>query len=178
MKLLTLKEFNKLYNDHFNERMGEVGSKSKVFKTTKRKVIRDAVVETRFTESGVPYLHTIHPKVTKEVIDTNGLTALYIAAAKLLYGIELHRVSSEGRGRWDKKQNRMIYLKSPNKGMADLQGIYKGISINIEVKRPGEPQLPSQKEYESYVKRNGGVYEIVRSWEEFQVKMNDLVNRI
>lgn len=173
MKLLTLKEFNKLYNDHFNERMGEVGSKSKVFKITKRKVVQQAVVETRYTESGVPYFHTVSPKVTKEVVDTNGLEDLYIAFAKIIFGFTLVKMYTTGVPYVDKKTGRRFLKHNPNRGQSDLEGVLPpyGRKFCIEVKQRYEKHLDDQKAFQKRVIDAGGIYEIARNFDRFQTVM-------
>jgi hypothetical protein len=171
---LTLDEFNAIWDAHRKETLHPLIYSPKPFKLTKRKTVSEAVKEIKQTEWGVPYEVITQPKVTKEVIDTNRVTDLYKAAGKLLYGIEFKRVSAEGKGRFNPKTKKIMYLKSENAGMADLQGLYKGRLICVEVKRPGEKQLESQVKFQKWVEQGGGIYLLIHSFTEFQTELNKI----
>jgi hypothetical protein len=174
-RILTLEEFNAVWDNHRRETMHPLIYTPKPFKVTKRKTVSEAVREVRTTESGVPYEVILKPKVTKEVTDTNQITDLYRAAGKLLYGIEFKRVSAEGKGRFNPKTGKIMYLKSENAGMADLQGLYKGRLICVEVKRPGEKQLDSQVKFQKWVEDGGGIYFLVYGFADFQQKILSII---
>jgi hypothetical protein len=172
---LTLDEFNAIWDSHRKETLHPLIYTPKPFKLTKRKTVSEAIKEVKQTEWGVPYEVITQPKVTKEVIDTNRVTDLYKAAGKLIYGIEFKRVSAEGKGRFNPKTKKIMYLKSENAGMADLQGLYKGRLICVEVKRPGEKQLDSQVKFQNWVEQGGGIYLLIHNFTEFQTELNKLL---
>lgn len=174
-KLLTLEEFNVLWDNHRKETLHPLIYTPKPFKITKRKTVKEAEREVHTTENGIPYEVITRPKQTREVIDTNAVTDLYKAAGKLLYGIEFKRVSAEGKGRVNPKTGKFMWLPSENRGMADLQGLYKGRLICVEVKRPNEAQLDTQKKFQQWVESGGGVYCLIRSFTEFQERMQEVI---
>lgn len=53
------------------------------------------------------------------------------------------------------------------KGTADVSAIINGVSIRIEIKHGKDRQSNFQKEYQRSVEASGGVYLIVRSFQEF-----------
>jgi preprotein translocase subunit SecA len=59
------------------------------------------------------------------------------------------------------------------KGTADISATINGRSVKIEVKMK-DRQSPDQKRYEEQVIRAGGLYWIVRSFEEFLNRYNEL----
>lgn len=174
-KILTLDEFNVMWDEHRKATLHPLIYTPKPFKITKRRTVKQAVKETRYTESGVPYEVITLPKQSKEVINTNAVTDLYKAAGKLLFGIEFKRVSAEGKGRLDKKTGKFMYLPSENKGMADLQGLYKGRLICVEIKQPNERLLDSQVKFREWVTNGGGVYIVARSFAEFQERLHEVI---
>lgn len=70
-----------------------------------------------------------------------------------------------GSGQWIKG--------SGQKGTADISSTILGLSVKIEVKMR-DRQSPDQIAYQEQVERAGGMYWIVRSFEEFMNKYNEL----
>ena len=63
------------------------------------------------------------------------------------------------------------------KGVADIIATVYGLKIDIEVKySKGDRQRETQKRYEEAVTKAGGFYIIVRSFEDFYNKWNDLMD--
>jgi hypothetical protein len=60
-----------------------------------------------------------------------------------------------------------MYIPGHNKGQSDLEITLKGKRHCVEVKIGKDVQSEGQIEFESKVIRAGGVYVIVKSWEEF-----------
>lgn len=64
---------------------------------------------------------------------------------------------------------------SGQKGTADISAIIRGRSIKIEVKQK-DRQSEDQKQYQAQVERAGGIYVIVRSFDDFLNFYNSIVN--
>lgn len=77
----------------------------------------------------------------------------------LTYTDVVGRTRTIGTGQW---------LPSTGmKGTADISAVIRGRAIKIEVKIGMDRQSEAQKTYQAAVERAGGVYLIVRSFEEF-----------
>jgi hypothetical protein len=107
----------------------------------------------------------------------NGLTRAIIDFLRLK-GHQAERISSSGRyidgskvvtdtlgfkrrigsGKW--------ILGSMQPGSADLSAVIQGKAVKIEVKMK-DRQSPAQKKYQEQVERAGGLYWLVRSFDEF-----------
>ena len=61
------------------------------------------------------------------------------------------------------------------KGSADIHSIIQGRFVAIEVKMK-DRQSEAQKQYQKTVERAGGLYWLVRSYDEFIMKYNNLLN--
>jgi len=120
-------------------------------------------------DNGVPILISEVKAESKQVVDTNGLTKLYQAMFYFFLETELKRISSEGNYR-----HGIGFIKSTNKGFADLHGLYKGRAIYIEVKSKVEKHLPSQIKFAEWVKKGGGIYVTIRNFD----MMYDLIQKI
>jgi hypothetical protein len=123
------------------------------FTLTKRKVIKKRITKTVVSESGIPRLEVVSPVVTKEAVDTNGITKLYQAMWEYYLRTKLKRISSEGSWRPG-----IGFIKNQNKGFADLHGLHNGIGFYIEVKRPTENHLKSQQKFSQWVESGGAYY--------------------
>lgn len=67
------------------------------------------------------------------------------------------------------------YVKFGLKGAADFTGILPdGRRIEVECKRPGGRQSPDQRAFQLMIERNGGVYLLVESLDEFVRKITEL----
>ena len=54
-------------------------------------------------------------------------------------------------------------FKVGTKGQADIRGLYRGRYFELEVKKPGEDQRPSQVKREKMINGAGGTYAVVRN---------------
>ena len=62
------------------------------------------------------------------------------------------------------------------KGVADLLAIIYGLSFSIEIKySKGDRQRETQKKYQSAVENAGGFYMITKSFEEFILQLNEIL---
>lgn len=64
------------------------------------------------------------------------------------------------------------FIRFGRNGSADITGICMGRRLDIEVKRPGCKQSASQKEFESLIKSNGGIYFVAESLDEALSKLH------
>jgi hypothetical protein len=116
------------------------------------------------------------PKYTDKT--ANGLTKCIVDWIKF-NGYQAERISSTGRV----IDNRETYTNvigqrvtigstkwipgSSTKGTADISATINGRSIKIEVKIGKDRQSEAQKEYQAAIERAGGVYIIVKNFDEF-----------
>jgi len=154
---MTLEQFQTLWNED-RKRQGKHAEK---FSLTKRKVTKKQQIQYAMTENMIPTEVSRTPAVSKVVEDTNGKTYLFKCMWQLMLGTEMKRISSEGNYR-----HGIGFIKSPNKGIADLMGGYKGITYYVEVKQPFEKLLPSQIKFKAWVESFGGQYHVCKTYEE------------
>lgn len=156
---ITLKEFTHLYN---LRRSQMTPPRHKVtFSLMKSKVVKKRKDSYVADENGVPKLVGREDGVSKQVVDTNGLTKLYQAMWSHFLGVELKRISSEGNYR-----HGIGFIKSSNKGLADLMGGYNGKVYYIEIKQKTEKLLPSQIAFKAWVESFNGEYHIVTGFDD------------
>lgn len=111
----------------------------------------------------------------------NALTKCVIAYITFRGG-QAERISSQGQYREGAKiqvgtgelahQRQLPGKWTPGqstKGTADISSTIRGRSVKIEIKYGKDVQSQVQKEYQASVERAGGVYIIVRSFDEFVV---------
>jgi hypothetical protein len=109
----------------------------------------------------------------------NALTKCVIAYITFRGG-QAERISSQGQYREGAKiqvgTGEIAYHKQlpgkwtpgqSTKGTADISSTIRGRSVKIEIKYGKDVQSQVQKEYQASVERAGGVYIIVRSFDEF-----------
>ena len=154
---MTLEQFTTAWN-HDRKRQGKHAEK---FSVTKRKVTKKQITHYKMNDNGIPVECGKTPAISKVVEDTNGKTYLFKCMWSLFLGSEMKRISSEGNYR-----HGIGFIKSPNKGIADLMGGYKGITYYIEVKQNKEKLLPSQIKFKAWVESFGGQYHIARTYDE------------
>ena len=154
---MTLQQFQTLWNED-RKRQGLYAEK---FSLTKRKILKKQITHYKMNDNGIPVECGKTPAVSKVVEDTNGKTYLFKCMWKLMLGTEMKRISSEGNYR-----HGIGFIKSPNKGIADLMGGYKGITYYVEVKQDKERLLPSQIKFKAWVESFGGQYHVCRTFEE------------
>lgn len=134
-------------------------------------------------ELALAYSNKMHSKVpahcrpmkTFSDKSANDLTKAIIAYAKIK-DFFAERQSSEGRYRpgkevtnvmGQKKQLPGQWLPGQGKGKADIKALIKGRLIEIEVKHGRDKLRPEQIEYKQQIERSGGVYLVVKTWEDF-----------
>jgi hypothetical protein len=64
-----------------------------------------------------------------------------------------------GKGKWTKSTS--------TSGSADISATIKGRSVKIEIKYGKDIQSDAQKKYQESIERAGGIYLIVRNFDEF-----------
>jgi uncharacterized membrane protein YheB (UPF0754 family) len=94
----------------------------------------------------------------------NSLTACIVKYITLKGGFA-SRISNQGT--FNRKLNKYI-LSTSRKGLADVMGTYKKISLHVEVKIRRDRQSESQKKIESEVIRAGGRYYLARNFTDFK----------
>jgi hypothetical protein len=110
----------------------------------------------------------------------NGLTMAILTWCKL-NNIYATRLSSEGRYRPGKvvtdvlgrqRQMKGRWLPGLNTGLPDIIIILKGRFIGVEVKTGKDRQSDIQKATQEKIEKAGGVYLIVKDYEQFQTFIN------
>ena len=168
IELITQAEFEVLWNIRRKE-LHPVGFYKVSFPLMTTKVIKKSERIYKADENGVPTLVQTIPGISKKAFNTNNFNKLCQAVWEYYTGTKLKRISSEGRYRPG-----IGFIASPNKGFADLHGIYKGRSVYIETKQSKESHLKSQKEFAEWVREGGGLYHTVRSFEDIYLLVKDL----
>ena len=169
INLITQTDFEALYNERRKEQMKD-GFFKKSFPLMTKKVIKKRQDIYKADENGVPTLVERIPGVSKKAFNTNNFNALCQAVWKYYTGTKLMRISSEGRYRGG-----IGYIKSPNKGFADLHGMYKGRAVYIETKQRNEKHLKSQHDFMQWVRDGGGIYHTVRSFEDMYLVTQNIL---
>jgi hypothetical protein len=119
----------------------------------------------------------LHAIARKRFTDStaNGLTTAIIAFCELK-DIFAMRTGSEGRYRQGSTVVDVIgrtrvmkgsYLPGHSVGQGDIQLTLNGKTISVEVKIGKDRQSDKQKEFQSKLQKAGGIYVIVKSWEDF-----------
>ncbi len=168
IELITQSEFEVLWNIRRKE-LHPIGFYKVSFPLMTTKVIKKSQRIYKADENGVPTLVQTIPGISKKAFNTNNFNKLCQAVWEYYTGTKLKRISSEGRYRPG-----IGFIASPNKGFADLHGIYKGRSVYIETKQSKESHLKSQKEFAQWVREGGGLYHTVRSFEDIYLLVKDL----
>lgn len=129
------------------------------------------------------------PKVTYTDASTNGLTKCVIDYVNFS-GFQAERINSTGAIKDGCKTSRDVlgnirtigsvqWIKSTTQtGTADISATIKGKSIKIEIKCEAtgdNKQSKGQKEYQKQIEAAGGVYLIVRNFNQFYEWLNDFV---
>lgn len=168
IELITQAEFEVIWNIRRKE-LHPVGFYKVSFPLMTTKVIKKSERIYKSDENGVPTLVQTIPGISKKAFNTNNFNKLCQAVWEYYTGTKLKRISSEGSYRTG-----IGFIKSPNKGFADLHGIYKGRSVYIETKQSKEAHLKSQKKFAEWVREGGGLYHTVRSFEDIYLLVKDL----
>ena len=119
----------------------------------------------------------------------NALTKCVIAYITYKGG-QAERISSQGQYREGAKiqvgTGEIAYHKQlpgkwtpgqSTKGTADISATIKGRSVKIEIKQK-DKQSEAQKQYQQAIENAGGVYIIVRNFDDFVIWYNDFVSKI
>lgn len=123
----------------------------------------DVLEQKKLKYPGQPYL------CKKSLRDdtANGLTAC-ISAWCSVNGSHFQRVNTTGQ--YDYKLGR--YRRSGStKGVADIMIIFKGITINLEIKIGKDKQSKDQVKMQESINNAGGIYIIVKSYDDFLEKI-------
>lgn len=124
-----------------------------------------------------PYSDKTANSLTRAIIDFlrfNGwqaervaVTGRYIDNSKIVTDI-IGMSRRIGSGKW--------IPTSGQRGSSDLSAVIAGRSVKIELKvSEGDRQSAAQKEYQKQVEKAGGLYWLVRSFDEFQKLYNDFI---
>ena len=75
------------------------------------------------------------------------------------------------QGLWERQnvvavRARDRFIKAGTKGAGDIRGTWKGRTIELEVKRPGQKQSKAQKTRQQNITAAGGLYAVVHSLDE------------
>lgn len=118
------------------------------------------------------------PSANTKESGTNDLTRLVIDFIIFNDG-QAERISSQGQYRDGKKQvvdcigrqrtiGSGVWTKgSSTPGTADISATIKGRSVKIEIKWKKDSQSDNQKKYEASINKAGGIYIIVKTFDDF-----------
>lgn len=123
------------------------------------------------------------PKKTFSDNSTNGLTKCVIDFLNYS-GHQAERISTTGRWIVEKNNPKGGYYipGTGTKGSADISATIKpkcfkfGISVKIEIKFKKDRQSEDQKKYEQQIESAGGIYLIVRDFDEFVEWYDNFMN--
>ena len=93
--------------------------------------------------------------------DTNSLTRCITAFMKLKDHY-IVRINTQGQMRGNTRT-----YSTTQKGTSDLHGIVNGIFLSIELKMKGDTQSKYQEETQKQVEKAGGIYLLIRDFEQF-----------
>jgi hypothetical protein len=142
--------------------------RTKTLKTSYKKPIAIKELETLATSAA----RSKHPNLPEYALaprtfrdDTSNHLITCISNYITLQGGFASRINNQGtyRARLDR-----YTPGTSRKGLADVMGTYKGISLHIEVKIGRDQQSEHQHQIELDVKRSGGYYFIARNFTEFK----------
>lgn len=140
-------------------------------------------------ELSLAYSNKMHAKVPqhcrplKSFSDksANDLTKAILAYSKVK-DFFAERQSSEGRFRPGKEFTNVVgqvkqmpgqWLPGHGKGKADIKALIKGRLIEIEVKHGRDKLRPDQINYKEQIERSGGVYLVVKTWDDFYFQIKN-----
>lgn len=120
---------------------------------------------------------------------TNSLTRSIIRHLQL-HGHQAERINNEGRviaktrtaqdylmGGTRKVTTYKRIRSSMQRGTADISATIHGKSVKIEIKVGKDRQSEAQKRYQEQVERAGGVYIVIRDFDQFEAWYNAISNR-
>jgi len=115
------------------------------------------------------------PRATFNDRTAGGLTKAILTYCHL-HGIFCQRTGNEGRFREGETVVDVIgrtrimkgkFIPGTNNGVSDLTAVIGGRYVGIEIKIGNDRQSDNQKRFESKLIASGGVYLIVRNWDDF-----------
>lgn len=155
--------------------IGRSAIKKKYVKSEAVKVLEQLVLEVQKNKyPSFPY--PVQPKYSDST--TNGLTKCVVDFIKIK-GFHAERVSNQGQYRDNTKtvtdcigRKRKIGCGSWTKGQgingtADIHSIIESKPVMIEIKFGKDYQSKAQKEYQKFIENSGGIYLVVKSFQEF-----------
>jgi len=123
------------------------------------------------------------PRTKFTDLTANGLTKAIITWIEI-HGGQAERINTQGTylkgktvgvGMYGVKHLQGKYIPSGStKGSADISATIKGKSVKIEVKIGRDRQSADQKKYQQAIENAGGQYWLVRTFDEFINKYNEL----
>lgn len=130
-----------------------------------------------------------HCRPVKKFTDNsaNNLTTAILAYFEI-QGVKAWRQASEGRYLPEKRitnvigqsitveKGRFIPRGKATKGIGDICAVVMGQFITIEVKYGKDYQRPEQKEFQKDIEASGGIYFIVKTWDDFQYMINKYIH--
>ena len=143
------------------------------YSVTKRKAIQKRISEVQLDERGVPLEVVKQKLISKEVVDTNGVTRLILDYLRYVYGSSsVRRISSEGKYR-----KGVGFIPSSNKGLSDIEGIIYGRFLSLEVKVGKDTIRDSQLKRKAEIEKDGGIYYLCKwkDFEQFQREIQQLI---
>lgn len=112
-------------------------------------------------------------KLKPDTKTANGLTSAIVKYIDLKGGLA-SRINSGGI--YDSKLG-THRAGTTKKGFSDVQGVYNGLSLYVEVKIGKDRQSEHQKEFQKKVTNSGGYYFIAKDFESFHYWFNHILNK-
>lgn len=112
-------------------------------------------------------------KLKPDTKSANGLTSAIVKYIDLKGGFA-SRINSGGV--YDSKLG-THRQGTTKKGFSDIQGVYNGLSLYVEVKIGRDKQSDYQKEFQKKVTASGGFYFIAKDFESFHYWFNNVLNK-
>lgn len=173
--IYTLKQFIDYVHvvDCLNTSMPSYTVPKRKYSVTKRKPIQKRISQVEIDERGVPLEVVKQKLISKEVVDTNGVTKLILDYLRYVYGSSsIRRISSEGKWRPG-----VGFIPSSNKGMSDIEGIIYGKFLSLEVKVGKDSIRESQLKRKAEIEKDGGIYYLCKwiDFEHFQREIQELI---
>lgn len=156
---MTLKDFNILWNEYRAQLSPP--HHPVILSLQKRKTVKEAVTRDELSPNGIPRRIIVEPKVTRVEFDTNAFNDICSYLWEYYLGSKMKRISSEGKWRPG-----IGFIKSENRGFADMLGGADSISFYLETKRRSETHLKSQLKFAEWVRSFNGYYISARSFED------------
>jgi hypothetical protein len=127
------------------------------------------------------------PKTKFIQTTANGLTKCVVAWMRI-HGHQCERINTTGRylegktittGFYGVKHTKGKFIPTSGvKGSSDISCTFFGKSLKIEIKYSKDKQSEYQKQYQADIERSGGIYIIVRTFDEFVEWYHKYVNNL